>query len=168
MIDLRISLTGVEQWLKNILSFRRSLPVRTGAALEGHVATRLAAIRRDFETKSGLGRSLDRKGRAHFDGIVVAVKTRLQNGGIETGVELRGLAAVIEKGGRLRAHTIKGKPSLAFVGKGGRRVVVPSVNHPGGRVRPHELAVGDLKRSAPGAAAAVTRAVDRLKAETFG
>ncbi len=63
---------------------------------------------------------------------------------IETGVDVKGMAALIEEGGRIKQHRITGRPFLVWPG-GRARVVV----HPGMRVPKEPVGEGVLRRSEP-------------------
>lgn len=104
-------------------------------------------IRRD----SGLGRTIWGKKAGGLSKLVSVGRARQFPDGFEIAVKLKGLPAMIEQGGHIKAHQIpkrKGGRLMAF-SVGGKRVFAKRVNHPGAAVRPHRFAEPLVAKEAP-------------------
>lgn len=118
---------------------------------------------KDLRSK-GVGRALwlrrnsKKKGISGTPPLVVTVgKVRQSGGEYSSSLQEKGMAALIEKGGRTKAHKIQAKGSkLLHFGSGGRWSFAKVVSHPGSMVQaqPH------LARAAAAAGAAIPPQID--------
>jgi hypothetical protein len=144
---------------------------QTGNGIKRGMTVAARYARRDYRSE-GLGRALWAKKatRPGIPRLLVSVARVVDQGDRwATGLKVSGMAAVIEKGGRVQPHKIKGswgKP-LVFVGKSGTKVFPNVVQHPGCPVPARPA----LDRALESASGALREQVDRgLKraAEVFG
>jgi len=117
-------------------------------ALRGALRSVRSRIAGAFATR-GIGRTLRRQGK-ETDGLIHDPVIAHQSPSSATAeIELVGLAAIQEEGGRTRAHQIPRSPHLLSFSAFGRRIVVPEVDHPGSNVRARPFAEPVVLRAEP-------------------
>jgi hypothetical protein len=168
-MQVEIHLSGLDKLMQMNRRFSAAVP---GAILNGirnQVRQTITTVKRDIRTRSGLGNRIWGKNGSGLNKIVTLVKSRAAGGQVETGIKLKGMAAMIESGGQTKPHIIKGKPYLAFPGKGGSGFTITKrVNHPGAPVRRHDFARQALDRDGQKINAAVAASLQRTKERIFG
>ena len=168
-MEIELHLSGLDTLMEMNRRYASAVP---GAILNGirnQVRQTITVVKSDIRTKSGLGRRIWGKKASGINSIVTLVKARSAGGLVETGIKLKGMAAMIESGGQTKPHVIKGKPYLAFPGKGGDGfTITKQVNHPGAPVRRHDFAKDALDRDGQKIQLAVSASLQRTKERIFG
>ena len=168
-MEIELHLAGLDTLMEMNRRYASGVP---GAILNGirnQVRQTITVVKSDIRTKSGIGRRIWGKNGSGLNKIVTLVKARSAGGLVETGIKLKGLPAIIETGGRIKAHTIRGKPYLRFPGKGGEGFTVTKmVKHPGAPVMRHEFAKDALERDGQKIQLAVSASLQRMKERIFG
>jgi len=112
-------------------------------------------------TTHGIGRSIFGKKKGGMRLLIKRVKVQDDGNRIKGGLEVRGIAALIELGGKTKAHEIRPKARwLAFAPTGGRigsifgqeareLVFAKLVKHPGSRIPKTPQAERALRESVP-------------------
>lgn len=169
MMDLTLQLKGVDVLIQTNATFRKRLPVNVLGSIHRQLKRTITKINRDIATQSSIGRKIWGKNRSGLSKQVTLIKARASGDGkaIETGVKLVGIPKLIEDGGRIKPHVIKGDPWLVFQGKTGI-VSVHSVNHPGGAVHAHRFARQHVERDTSLVLHEVRAGITKLIGETFG
>jgi hypothetical protein len=167
-MEVTLELKGVEEMIKANQNFAKRLPTAVLNGIRNQVRQNITTVKRDIRTKSGLGNRIWGKKGKGLDSIVTLVKSRAAGGAVETGIKLKGMAAMIESGGQIKPHKIVGKPFLVFPGKSGGVTFAKVVNHPGAPVRAHNFARQALDRDGQKITTSVDKSVGKLRDQVFG
>jgi len=168
VIELQLDIRGAERILEGCRTFQRQVSRGFENALRRGVRRALKDVNNDIRNRSGLGRSIWGKKGKGLKAFATLIRPRREGEMVETGIKFRGLAALIEKGGRIAPHKITpvegGK--LIFEGRSGR-VFAKVVNHPGAPVRAHGYGRQAVEKHAPAIAAEVNESVGKVLQEAF-
>ena len=145
---------SVSQFRRDVRILRKEIDKVALPTIRGFQAEVRKRARKGYKGTS-LGRALWGRGRQRNRSsnpplVLKTIRARLSasQGGFTGGVLVKGIAALIETGGRIERHTIHGKPFLYFEA-GGRLVRARSVKHPGAPVRRRPVVVSGLTRVKP-------------------
>lgn len=134
---------SISQFRRDIRILRKEIEKVALPAMRGFQAEVRKRARKGYKS-TALGRALWGRGRTSNRSssrpplVLKTIRARLSGtqGGFIGGVSIRGIAALIETGGRIERHTIHGRPFLYFNPKGGGSLVrARTVRHPGAQVR---------------------------------
>lgn len=170
-MDLDVELRGVDVLIEANETFRRRLPFNVLSSLRQQVNRTIATVKKDIAQRSTFGRKIWGKNPKGLDKQVTFIKFRVTaDGGVETGIKLVGIPRLLEDGGRIKEHTIRGNPFLIFSAPWakGLAVIAKKVNHPGGPVPARRFAAQAMERDSGSALAEVSAGVNRLIGEVFG
>lgn len=170
-MDLSIELKGTEALAKNSVTFKKRYPRTVLNAMRRAIRRDITKIKAALKALSGLGQTVWAKRRGSIPQQVSLIQARVADGGqsLITGVKLKGLARLIEEGGRTKAHQIKPRtaPKLAFK-VAGNLVFARGVNHPGSPVRAHGIAGRIMaNNTGPAVQREVYEATSKLITEIF-
>src|SRR5512139_456432 len=148
--NLTLDLRGVEELLKKNSSFPARLAGAVRGSLQGVIGrTVVDQTIRDLQTRSQISRKIWGRNPSGLirQGLVHAIRARTVGDSIETGLALRGIPALLERGGRFKPHKIKGKRAHGYLVFFGRPrdewsettlvFTKKRVKHPGNVVMPH-------------------------------
>lgn len=166
-MDLHLQLKGVDALMKQSVTFQKKLPTNVLNSIRRQVRRTITTVKRDIRQSSGIGRRIWQKNASTLNKLVTLVRARVRDNAIETGISLKGLPGLIEQGGQIKRHEIKGKPWLIFTGKQGL-VFAKKVQHPGAAVRRHSYADQAVKRDESAVQLEVRTGITTLIGETFG
>jgi hypothetical protein len=127
-MEFQFSAAKLERWMETTPREIRAGMVRalrrTGTAVQGTAV--------DLFRQRGIGRRIFGKKASGARGLITRGKLRVTDGVLEQPIKVKGLAAIQERGGRIKAHVIKPKvrKRLAF-SIAGKPIVVGLVKHPG-------------------------------------
>ena len=125
-----------------------------------------------YRSRSGLGRALwhaTKRPSGKPPLLVKVGRTSKKGDTYVTGIVVTGMAALIEKGGRTKAHKIRPLTAkrLAF-NVGGNAVFAKLVQHPGSTVTPTPVARPDLQRAKERIASGLQIALLELSRQVVG
>lgn len=144
---------SIEQFRKDIKILRKDIEKVAIPTIRGFTAEVRKRARKDYRSRS-LGRALWGRGRkktaTHPPLVLKTIPARLSasSGGFIGGLRVKGIAALIETGGSIERHRIKGNPFLYFESKG-KLVRARVVRHPGAKVKQIASVQGGLSRVSP-------------------
>lgn len=198
-MQLDIQLTGTDVLAGKTVSFRRKYAKALLYAIRRAVRRDLTKVRKAIRKESGIGRTIWGKSGKSLSSQVKEIRERVSEGGsvLETGIQLKGLAKLIEQGGRTKEHTIesqktrrlrqakrfenrgrvntaaflRGLDSRGFLvfTVGGKLVFARKVKHRGSTIRAHGIAARIFNISTRAAAEReIAISTDKLMKETFG
>lgn len=130
---IAIDLKGAEDLVESSERFRKGFTRAVDHSFRRSLRKTATATRKDIAGQSGFGRSVwgqrSEWGRSvKLSKIVGLIRLRIRDEHVEAGLYLRGMAKVIEEGGRVKPHRF---------GKG---------VHPGAAVRAHGFGRSNLER----------------------
>lgn len=109
------------------------------------------------------------KDRSGLRKLVKTIRVRRSGETFESGLEVKGLAALAENGGRTAAHRIVPKLARLLVWQGPAGLVFArEVRHPGGRVPKTPFVRPQIERSAEAMKVEVETALDALQKRLLG
>lgn len=150
MIAMSVSATGIDRVRARLRSFQSRLPAAVGEGLASASERASKEIAREIERESRLGRGLyvEESYDAALD--VEVIEPRNRDGAVQSGLRLKGIARLMELGGRIRQHRL---------GQG---------THPGAEVRRYGFARRQLEREPGRAATGIRAGIARLIGAVFG
>lgn len=174
-IQFDFTLAGDKELLKALPAYRKQLPKVCRNAMQRVLRKKVTLIKKRIKTESGIGRTIwGRHGKgAGLDKLVYVGKPFGSEDGITLPVKLKGLPAMIEKGGKTAKHPITPTRGgrLAFPGTkqfAGQLILAKAVNHPGAHIRSHGFASQVLSNAGPEIIAEVSASIAKLKQKLFG
>jgi hypothetical protein len=127
-MEFQFSAAKLERWMETTPREVRAGLVRalrrTGTAVQGTMV--------DLFRQRGIGRRIFGKKATGARALITRSKLRTRDGVLEQPIKIKGLAAIQERGGRIKAHVIKPKMRKALrFGVAAAEKFAPLVNHPG-------------------------------------
>jgi len=172
VIDLQLDLRGVDALLTKNRRFPGILRRAVVNSLRRTVRRTATVVKQEIRSGSGIGRTIWGKNASGLtkQGLVSIIRPRVSGDSIETGLSFRGIPKLIEEGGRIKAHRIKGKTARGFLAFEGRKglILTKSVQHPGSTVRAHGFGGSALRRNERMIADDVNAAIRKAVEETYG
>lgn len=131
---------SLAEFRKDLKILRKELEKVALPTIRGFTAEVRKQARKDYK-RHALGRALWTRPRANRSSnpplVLKTIPARLSatHGGYIGGLAVRGIAALIETGGTIESHIIRGNPFLYFQAGEGKLVRARAVRHPGAKVQ---------------------------------
>lgn len=171
-MELSLDLRGVDALIAKNARFPKMLSRAVVNSFRRTLRRTATSVQRDIRSQSGIGRTIWGKNASGLrkQSLVTIIRPRVTEGAIETGLRFRGIPKLLEEGGRLKAHKIRGKSArglLVFEGRKGL-VVIKSVQHPGAAVRAHGFGGSALRRNERTIAQDVDASIRKTVEQVYG
>lgn len=158
MIDITLDLRGAAELIGTSKKIQGLVGRTTLNAMRRVVRRTITKSKARFRTESSIGKAVFGKKGSGLDKVVTLIKARLTPELIETGIKLKGLPRLIEEGGKTKPFQMH-----PYGNKFAKKVT-----HPGSPVRPHNIAVADLKQASPEIVREVGAALGKLVGNASG